>query len=177
MDPNVAPQPPKPTPAPKKSRSKPSLLMVLVLIALVLGTAALIVGTTKADKQKQTDQVASLGKRLKTIEDENNYTAKQVDKTQYQAVFLNGGQVYFGKITKVTKDQVKLEDIFYLKTGSIDKAGNATAGKDTSLVKLGDELHAPEDVMNIERKNLTFFENLKASGDVSKAIVDYNKSH
>ena len=173
MDPNLNNQ----QPTLKKSRSLTPLLLLLVAVALILSAAALSVSSTKADKQKQADITASLEKRLKVIEAENSYTAQQVDKTKYQAVFLTDGHVYFGKITKVTKDIIKLENIFYLKTGSVDKEGNPTVGDDVSLVKLGDEIHAPEDVMNIEQKNVSFFENLKNSGQVSKAITEYNKNH
>src|ERR1044071_7238063 len=116
---------------------------ILVFVALGAALTAILLTTNKADKTQQT----STEKRIAAIEDAEKYTEKEVDKSRYQAVFLASGQVYFGKITEINKDTFKLEDIYYLKTGSVDKAGNPTAGADVSLVKLGKELHAPDDVM------------------------------
>jgi hypothetical protein len=38
------------------------------------------------------------------------------------------------------------------------------------LTKLGGEIHGPEDLMVINRSQILFVENLKPSGEVSKAI-------
>jgi hypothetical protein len=173
MEPNLTPT----QPIQKQTRSSTPVLLLLIIIALVVGGAALILVTTKADEQEQTDRMTGIENRLKKIETENEYAAKQVDKKKYQAVFLSNNQVYFGKITGITKDILTLEDIFYLQSGSVDKAGNSTSGGDVSLIKLGNELHAPEDVMNIERKNVQFYENLKDDGDVAKGIAEYKKTH
>ena len=39
------------------------------------------------------------------------------------------------------------------------------------LVKLGNELHGPEDAMYINRQSVLFWENLKNDGKVAKAIA------
>jgi hypothetical protein len=40
-------------------------------------------------------------------------------------------------------------------------------------VKLGNELHGPEDEMTIEKAQVLYWENLKPSGKVSEAISSY----
>ncbi len=172
--------PTKPKPVDTYSSGKTAVFAVIFIVALAaLGLAAFGLVTTnkKVNKTEQAAQVESSQKRIAALEEADKYTEQQVDKERYQALFLSTGQVYFGKITAVTRDTMKLEDIYYLKTGTVDKAGNPTPGTDVSLVKLGKELHAPDDTMFIERKNLTFWENLKSDGQVAQAIVQYKKTN
>ena len=93
----------------------------------------------------------------------------------WQAVFLTNGQVYFGKIESVHGRYVTLTDIFYLQVSQPlqqpDNADNAQQ-PNLNLIKLGDELHGPEDAMYIERKNIMFWENLKPSSNVVRAIEE-----
>lgn len=93
----------------------------------------------------------------------------------WQAVFLTNGQVYFGKLQSVHGRYVTLTDIFYLQVSQPlqqpDNADNAQQ-PNLNLIKLGDELHGPEDAMYIERKNIMFWENLKSSSNVVRAIEE-----
>ncbi len=93
----------------------------------------------------------------------------------YQAVFLANGQVYFGKISNKGGDYVVLKDIYYLQAGKQLQAGADTSDSQLSLVKLGNELHAPDDVMNISRAQILFYEDLKTDGRVAQAIAEYQK--
>ncbi|MBU0596576.1 hypothetical protein KKA94_00235 [Patescibacteria group bacterium] len=98
-----------------------------------------------------------------------------LEKTDgYQAVFLTNGQVYFGKITSFDDDYLELIDVFYLqiKGGLQDKAGEEKE-EDLSLVKLGSELHGPEDRMFINYEQILFYENLKKDSKVVSAIDNY----
>ncbi len=94
------------------------------------------------------------------------------NKNEYQAVFLNNGQVYFGKIKALNEHYVDLTNIFYLSTQqaqpSTDKSNSS--GNKFSLVKLGCELHGPEDQMIINKGQVTFWENLRSNGQVVQAI-------
>lgn len=86
------------------------------------------------------------------------------------AVFLTNNQVYFGRIDKETNEKVWLKSIYYIqppKTG--EKA------EDISLLKLGNELHGPEDMMEINREHVLFVEKLKEDGKVAKAIQSYQQ--
>lgn len=99
--------------------------------------------------------------------------SSHVSSNQYQAVFLTNNQVYFGKITELNKRFIVLEDVFYVETPS---AENQTSGSNTNytLRKLGStELHSPEDKMIINREQVTFWENLKDSGQVTTKINEY----
>ena len=98
-----------------------------------------------------------------------------VNTSQYQAVFLNNGQVYFGKAKDINTRFVKLADVYYL-TQSTSTEGQATG--DYTLVKLGcQQIHYPEDQMVITREQVTFWENLNANGKVTKSIGDFKKQY
>jgi hypothetical protein len=97
------------------------------------------------------------------------------NKDTWQAVFLTNGQVYFGKLESVSRNYAVLTDIYYLQVSrSLQQPGgeNSEEQPNLNLIKLGDELHGPEDAMYIERKNIMFWENLKSSSDVVRAIEE-----
>lgn len=105
--------------------------------------------------------------------------AAKVNKNQMQAVFLNGGQVYFGKIGDLNDRYMTVRDIYYLRVNQQvqpNQQGSQTSN-DISLVKLGCELHGPEDSMVINREQIIFWENLKADGQVAKAVEEYKKQN
>ncbi len=98
----------------------------------------------------------------------------------WQAVFLATGQVYFGKITSATRNDIRLTNIYYLqsndKTAIVKNVGYPAEIDDSvSLVKLGEELHGPEDMMTIGRAHIVFVETLKDTAQVVAAINNYEK--
>jgi len=102
----------------------------------------------------------------------------QLDDTKYQAVFLDGGQVYFGKINTINSAYVELNDVYYLNVNSQDQAAAASTSSDNvSLVKLGCELHGPEDKMVINRASVSFWENLKTDAQVATAIKQWKEQN
>lgn len=104
---------------------------------------------------------------------------KYVDQGKYQAVFLNGGQVYFGRISTLNDKFVRLNDIYYLRVNQQVQPDGSTksTNQDISLVKLGCELHGPQDSMVINQSQVIFWENLKTDGQVAKAVADYQKQN
>ncbi|MBC7546205.1 hypothetical protein H7171_00490 [Candidatus Saccharibacteria bacterium] len=101
-----------------------------------------------------------------------------VDKSKYQAVFLNTGQVYFGKINDLNSNYFVVSGIYYLQTSSTGTTTAASAANTSvSLVKLGCELHAPTDRMVINRSQVTFWENLQDTGQVANAIQKFVKDN
>lgn len=90
------------------------------------------------------------------------------------AVFLSGGQVYFGTIAKEDGKRLLLQGIYYiqLKGGQTSVLADQS---DVSLLKLGNELHGPEDWMEINRDAIIFIERLKPDGKVAKAIEAYKQ--
>ncbi len=105
----------------------------------------------------------------------------------YQAVFLTNGQVYFGNVAKENSETVLIKDIFYLQiVPTPGLQSSQTAGVSSpqtqqqqqpqvTLVKLGNELHGPEDLMRVERRQILFIENLKSDSQVVRAITEYQK--
>lgn len=98
-----------------------------------------------------------------------------IDGGKYQAVFFTNGQVYFGKLSGSNNSYLKLTDIYYLQTESTDgsnsvQAASTDQSNNAKLVKLGDEIHGPEDEMIISKDQVLFYENLKADGKVAQAI-------
>src|SRR3989338_2527697 len=89
----------------------------------------------------------------------------------YQAVFLDNGQVYFGRLRPAGKNFLSLTDIYYLREGSVQQPGSPAAGqKSLDLIKLGAELHAPKDEMIINRDHVLYYEDLSDGGEVMKLI-------
>lgn len=94
--------------------------------------------------------------------------------SEYQAMFLSNGQVYFGKISKERGEYVKLTDIFYLQVTPVQGSQAEPKQQPTlQLVKLGNELHGPVDEMHINREHILFYEDLKEDGKVVQAIKEY----
>lgn len=105
---------------------------------------------------------------------DNSRENRFVNEEKLQAVFLNGGQVYFGNITTLNEEYLRLNNIYYLRVNQQVQPGeNKNAQQDISLVKLGCELHGPEEQMVINREQVVFWENLKSDGQVAKAVKQY----
>lgn len=104
---------------------------------------------------------------------------KFVDKSKYQAVFLTNGQVYFGHISDINHDFVRLNNIYYLtQNTTTDSKGNTTADGNYTLVKLGcQQIHDPTDEMLISQNQVSFWENLEDKGKVVTSIKDFIKQN
>lgn len=107
-------------------------------------------------------------------------SAPGVDANKYQAVFLNNGQVYFGKLVQVNDQYLKLTKVFYIQDSTTDatsteKSDDQTTTGDKKLIKLGKEVHGPEDAMIINRDQVTMYENLKSDSEVTKLITQYKE--
>jgi hypothetical protein len=113
--------------------------------------------------------------------------SKSLATSEYQAVFLSNGQVYFGKMTN-TGNWTVLKDVYYLQvtqnlqdaaSGNSNTAPTGTANNNQAtqpeikLVKLGSELHGPEDAMYIAKDKILFWENMKSDSKVMQAIRTY----
>jgi hypothetical protein len=87
--------------------------------------------------------------------------------TEYQAVFMDNGQVFFGKIENAGGNTPLLRDVYYI--------GRQTSpdGKEVKniLIKRGNEWHAP-DYMYINRQHIVIIEPVSASSRVAALIKD-----
>jgi len=109
---------------------------------------------------------------------------KYVDTTKFQAVFLNGGvtngqilySTYFGHITALNDRFLVLQDVYYITSSTT--GSQASSSSNVQLTKLGcQQLHAPYDMMIINKNQVAFWENLQNSGQVVKAIQNYQKAN
>lgn len=101
--------------------------------------------------------------------------------TDWQAIFLNNGQVYFGKLDNSESSQyLVLSDIFYLQLAQAPQPEGTKsadqAQQQVSLVKLGSELHGPVDKMRINRDHVIFIEQMKSDAKVVAAIEQFKKN-
>jgi hypothetical protein len=105
-------------------------------------------------------------------------TSASIDSSKFQAVFFTNGQVYFGKLQPMNNDYMKLTNIFYLqaKTDTTNPQKTTEQSAGVELIKLGKEIHGPEDTMIISKNQILFFENLKNDGNVASTIIKYQKN-
>lgn len=107
-----------------------------------------------------------------------------IDTNKYQAVFFTNGQVYFGKLQSFNGEYMKLTDIYYLQSqqaaeenkDSKNPQQTSSDQGNVQLIKLGDEIHGPEDEMIVSKEQVLFYENLKADGKVAKSIEQHKST-
>lgn len=100
-----------------------------------------------------------------------------VDRSVHQAVYLEGGQVYFGKLHTV-RDGYRLTDVYYPQAQASaqlqgDDARRSESGNTPQLVKFGGELLGPQDALILSSAQVQYWVNLRSDGKVMQAISDY----
>ncbi len=98
----------------------------------------------------------------------NNFRSSVVgtiDTSTFQAIHLDTGETYFGKVTKVEEHFITITDVYYFLDESKKK-----------LVKRGKEAHAPDDFLTINHSHVLVTENLNEDSPVVKAILKYHKN-
>jgi hypothetical protein len=107
-----------------------------------------------------------------------------IEHDKYQAVFLTNNQVYFGKVQLLADRSVRMTDVYYLQSQTAAQAENEKMADPSQsggtkatpqLIKLGSELHGPEDAIMFSKEQVLFWENLKSDSKVAKAIDVYKK--
>jgi hypothetical protein len=93
-------------------------------------------------------------------------TQKLQFQTEYQAIFLTSGQVYFGK-AELGTDYVTLKDVYYVQSQANQKTKEVT----NTLIKRGKEPHGP-DIMLISKNDVSFIESVTAESQVAKLIKE-----
>ena len=151
-----AQRPASPSGAPKKAgRTKKIVLAVAVVLALALAVAGAWFLSSKTG------------------------VSGTIDSNRYQAVFFTNGQVYFGRLKSLNSDYMRLTDIYYLQAKSTEgnesnpQEASAQDASNVQLVKLGSEIHGPDDEMVVNKDQILFFENLKKDSNVSTTISSY----
>lgn len=145
--------------------------IVLAVVVIVLVGAIAIVGVAKG---------GLFGSQI--IKDSGS------NISDYSAVFLTNGQVYFGKLySGAPTGDLDLRDIYYLQVNQQIQPNQSNPGSSTPpannnnqsnvvLVKLGQELHGPNDRMLINKEQVLFTESLKNDSKVVTAINNYTST-
>ena len=95
-------------------------------------------------------------------------------KSDYVAVYMENGKVYFGKMQDSDTDEPRLTDVFTLNVTTSQDQGK-TPQTDFELVKLTDQFQAPTDLLVLSRNKILFWEPLKSDSRVVEAIRKYTE--
>lgn len=108
---------------------------------------------------------------------ESNY----IDNNKYQAIFMNRGEVYFGKISDVTPSYLRIVDVYSINqeqtTNGTQQPTDSTSTKNYDLTKIVKGVHCPTDAMIIYKDQVSYWENLQSEGQVVKIIEEYKKQN
>ncbi|HTV66312.1 MAG TPA: hypothetical protein VMD98_11945 [Bryocella sp.] len=85
--------------------------------------------------------------------------------TQYQAVLLTNGAVYYGKLSGYGTRNPTMDDVFYI----VSKTDPETKQVSNVLVKRGKELHGP-DKMYLNPNQIVFVESVGPDSKVAQLI-------
>lgn len=100
--------------------------------------------------------------------------ATQPRGDRYQAVFLDNGQVFFGKLKNTSGQYLRLEGAYYSKTQDVPadatEEQKAAVANNVSLAKVGNEVYGPESTVQIRAEQVLFWQDLKTDSKVAKAI-------
>lgn len=102
-------------------------------------------------------------------------TFPAVDRNKWQAVFLINGQVYFGRLREVNREYILLKDTYYLRVNQ-QLQPSPQQQPQLNLVKLGNEVHGPEDTMYIPKSQIIFWENMRDDSSVVQLIKQLTES-
>jgi len=85
----------------------------------------------------------------------------------YQAVFLDNGQVFFGKLSDIGSDYPLLKEIFYVQT----QTNPETKEVRSILIKRGNEWHGPTS-MRLNSRHVVIIEPVSSESKVAKLIAE-----
>ena len=85
----------------------------------------------------------------------------------YHAVFLDNGQVFFGRLKAPSSDFIELTDVFYVRS----ETNKETKEVKNVLIKRGQEWHGP-DMMYVNSKHVTLIEPVSPGSKVGELIKE-----
>lgn len=86
--------------------------------------------------------------------------------TPYQAVLLDNGQVFYGKLSRLDTGFPEMTDVYYI----VNTEDPQTKTVKHVLVKRGKELHAPTETF-LEARHIVMIEPVGPSSEVAKLIA------
>jgi hypothetical protein len=90
--------------------------------------------------------------------------------TEYKAVFLDNGQVFFGKLEEQGPSYVLLSDVFYVQSQVIQQEKDKKEVRNI-LIKRGSEWHAP-DLMYVTTRHIVVIEPVSPNSRVAQLIKE-----
>lgn len=93
---------------------------------------------------------------------------------KFFGVFLDTGDVYFGKLSNRESAFVTVDEAFYLRVTENtekDKSGKPIGAPQLNLIKLGTEMHKPTGKIEIQRTHIVSIQELSADSEVIKLMV------
>lgn len=135
------------------------IISLLAVVGVVLGTGAWIRAGNPNDAQE---------------------LPAELNNDRIKAVFLDNGQVYFGKLKAVSQQFAALEEPYYLERRtvlqeSVEEGQEASTEERISLTALGGEglqIHGPERAMYIPWETILYIENLRDDSEVIRLISE-----
>jgi hypothetical protein len=100
-----------------------------------------------------------------------------IDNKKLQAVFLDNGETYFGRIRSLNENYMRIDSVFYSLYGGQVQPDEHPDQEGISVFKLGCERHNPTDQMVINRDRVRYWENLHDDSPVVTAIAKYIKDN
>jgi len=90
--------------------------------------------------------------------------------TPWKAVFLDNGQVYFGKMISIPfMPNIEMNSVYYINT-------KGSQAQDILLARLTDDVHGPKDELSINKRHILYIETLRSDSSLVKAIREKFKN-
>ena len=90
--------------------------------------------------------------------------------TEYKAVFLDNGQIFFGKLEETGPSYLMLRDVFYVQSQVIQQEKEKKEVRNI-LIKRGNEWHGP-DLMYITKQHVVVIEPVSPNSRVAQLIKE-----
>jgi len=90
--------------------------------------------------------------------------------TEYKAVFLDNGQIFFGRLEEVGPSYIMLKDIFYVQSQVIQQDKDKKEVRNI-LIKRGSEWHGP-DLMYVTTRHIVVIEPVSPTSRVAQLIKE-----
>ena len=93
-------------------------------------------------------------------------------ETAYQAVLLDNGQVYYGKIERIDSEYTVLSDVYYVQSQAEPQSKEVK----NVLIRRGSEWHAPNRSL-ISTRHVVMIEPVTSNSKVADLIAALSKNH
>lgn len=106
----------------------------------------------------------------------NDSEVKYVDTNKLQAVFLNTGQVYYGRIQRLNGQYLVLQHVYYQQPIVTTSGSAKTQTATQTVAKLGCDIKGSDDQLVLNKQQVSFWENLQTNDRVTQAVANNENS-